>query len=640
MSVFEKSKWIWFNETDSNDEYGEFFAEFDKADDAICRISCDGDYILYVNGIYAASNQYGDFEHYKIYDEISISQYLKEQKNTLSLIVWHHGLGTSRYKTGKAGVIFEILSNDKIIASSSESTRARKSPTYLSGRCKLITVQLGYGFHYDANFEDGSLFNGHGFGKSYAVDKKCIFYPRIEKKLCLAKSEKHAKILSENCGKYYLIDLESETVGLLKLKFNSKNKQKIRIDWGEDLQNGHVRRVIASRVFSVDYTAKPGLNDYINYMLRFGCRFIEIWAEEEIELHYAGIIPQFYPIKEKNAKLADKLDQNIYNLCLNTLKLSMMEHYVDCPWREQALYVFDSRNQMLSGYYAFEGGNSLYAYSNLKLISMDKTKSGLLSITYPCGKDLSIPSFSLHFFTSIWEYYLHTGDKAFLKEVYPKLLSVIKPFHDNIEDGLVHTFVGEENWNFYDWSDYLDGPNRGKESATADAIINFLYVIALENLKKISEAAEVSFPYGNEAALVKMKAKETFFDKDASLFTLHEGKREYTELANALAVICGAVTGEDAKVVCDKILRGETTESSLSLKCFLYDALLLTDEKYKQNILSEIRKNYKYMLDMGATSAWETIKGASDFDNAGSLCHGWSAIPIYYYHKFGMVSYN
>ena len=85
------------------------------------------------------------------------------------------------------------------------------------------------------------------------------------------------------------------------------------------------------------------------------------------------------------------------------------------------------------------------------------------------------------------------------------------------------------------------------------------------------------------------------------------------------------------------MIAGEAVECTLSMKCFLYDALLKTDEKYKNFVLSEIRKNYEYMLNAGATSAWETIKGAEDFGGAGSLCHGWSAIPIYYYHKFGMV---
>ena len=36
----------------------------------------------------------------------------------------------------------------------------------------------------------------------------------------------------------------------------------------------------------------------------------------------------------------------------------------------------------------------------------------------------------------------------------------------------------------------------------------------------------------------------------------------------------------------------------------------------------------------GATTFWETELGEKDFDNAGSLCHGWSALPIYYYHLF------
>ena len=32
------------------------------------------------------------------------------------------------------------------------------------------------------------------------------------------------------------------------------------------------------------------------------------------------------------------------------------------------------------------------------------------------------------------------------------------------------------------------------------------------------------------------------------------------------------------------------------------------------------------------TTFWETIDGEKAFENAGSLCHGWSAMPIYYYH--------
>ena len=41
------------------------------------------------------------------------------------------------------------------------------------------------------------------------------------------------------------------------------------------------------------------------------------------------------------------------------------------------------------------------------------------------------------------------------------------------------------------------------------------------------------------------------------------------------------------------------------------------------------------MLRAGATSFWETDL-ASDFYRAGSLCHGWSSIPIYVFEKLGL----
>ena len=75
------------------------------------------------------------------------------------------------------------------------------------------------------------------------------------------------------------------------------------------------------------------------------------------------------------------------------------------------------------------------------------------------------------------------------------------------------------------------------------------------------------------------------------------------------------------------------TPISLSMVCFKYDAWLKMDkEKYTPIIFEDIDKTYTTMIEFGSTTVWETDLGESDFDNAGSLCHGWSALPIYYYH--------
>ena len=69
MQSFEKAKWIWNAVgTQNKYEHVEFFKRIHlKAGKrTIVRLSCDSDYTLFINGQFVASNQYSDYEHYKI----------------------------------------------------------------------------------------------------------------------------------------------------------------------------------------------------------------------------------------------------------------------------------------------------------------------------------------------------------------------------------------------------------------------------------------------------------------------------------------------------------------------------------------------------------------------------------------------
>ncbi|MBO7148683.1 MAG: family 78 glycoside hydrolase catalytic domain [Clostridia bacterium] len=620
---FQSAKWIWISRTSGADEYGEFFSHFTACDAlAVCRISCDGDYTLYINGEYVSSNQYGDFEHYKIYDEIDISGYLRPGNNELSVLVWHFGADFQRCKTLEAGVIFEIEQSGKNILVSDEDTLCRKSSAYTSGYCKVITSQLGFSFLYDATKENLGEWN-----RSVAVNKECDFYPRPVKRLELLP-ESDARIL-KNEGNYYLVDLGKETVGLPVLDFVCDKSQKILVAWGEDLQDGHVRRLLDGRDFSFEYISKPGENKYTNYMLRLGCRYLELWADYPISLNYLGLIEQVYPLKVRDVQKDNLLDKQIHDVCVNTLKLCIMEHYVDTPWREQCLYMFDSRNQMLAGYYAFEDGNFEYARANLLLMSKDRRPDGLLSICYPSGVPLAIPSCSMFYFMAVREYIEHSGDISFGKEIHPKLISIINAFLNNRENGLIKRFGDRTQWNFYDWSEHLEGRLWQSEPAIPDLLINCLFITALENFKIITQKTGEDFSYDEILTESKKRTKEEFFDPRKGAFALTKGGADFTVLGNAFAVLAGI--SEDPESICEKIVHGDFTNCTFSKRCFKYDALLMTNEKrFKPYVLDEIRRDYKKMLDSGATSVWETADGASAFDNAGSLCHGWSAVALCY----------
>jgi len=621
--LFADASWIWYTQTDEPDTYGDFTDNFYyTGGKVICHISCDGDYTLFVNGVFVSSNQYGDFEHYKIYDSIDVTDYLMIGENSILITVWHLGTASSRYKPAKAGLLYEIKYNGKSVCKSCEETLSRENPNYKCGYKKIITPQMGQSFLFDATKPCNTAFHN-----SFVIEKKCKMYRRPIEKSHLLKEKKLTVLKNE--GNYYLLDLGEECVGLPTLNFHTDVSQKITVCWGEHIIDGNVRRKIGPRDFSFEYIAKEGTNNYTNYMLRLGCRYLEVFCEAPIELNYIGIIPQMYPVEVISKTFTDPLKQKIYDLCVNTLKLCLMEHYVDTPWREQSFYAFDSRNQMLCGYKAFKTGNRDYARAGLILISQDAREDDLLSITYPSGSNLVIPSFSLHYFTAIKEYLDYTNDLSLANEVYEKLLKIIRAFEKQIQGGLLYTFRDSEYWNFYDWSAHMS-EKIGSTDTRSDLMINCLFVIALENFKIISGKIGKPFEYQNMIDEFKVNIKQNFFDSEHGLFSMSKDGEEFTELGNSIAILAGLTTSAESCAIAEKLSNNKLLTCSLSMKCFKYDALLKVDSNYQQCIVKEICDTYKVMLDNGATSVWEVLGGAESFGKAGSLCHGWSAIPILY----------
>jgi len=140
--------------------------------------------------------------------------------------------------------------------------------------------------------------------------------------------------------------------------------------------------------------------------------------------------------------------------------------------------------------------------------------------------------------------------------------------------------------------------------------------------------------------LINKALSDTFFDKKIGLFRSFNDRRtdEYSMLTNSLCLLCGAAENLDKTEIL-KVLTFENDKkavkiipNTISMNCFRFDALLKENrEKYAPIILDEIDRTYLTMLREGATAFWETAKGYEDFEGAASLCHGWSALPVYYY---------
>ena len=646
MNYLKNSKWIWENSAPAADEHAEFVCEFDYTEDdgrVILSISADSDFGIYINGRFYDFGQYPDYPHYKIYDEFDITNELVDGKNRLAIEAWYYGNNCSTNIDDGAGLCFSVDGERGNIAMSDERVLSRLSKTYRNHVCYSITGQLGYGYGYDATQVDSWITEDtDGFTPSVCVtpEKPLPMLPRPIKKLVTEKAICGKLIKSVQDGKYrYLFDFGKETVGVYRIKFNSPSVQDIELCYGEHIIDGWVRDKIHSRRFVFDYRAKSGDNDYFGYFRRLGLRYAEFRSDEPLENIEIDIYPRNYPLNVLPFECEDEELKRIYDVCVETLKLCLHEHYEDCPWREQAMYVMDSRNQILCGYHAF--GEFEFPRAAIKLMAEDRREDGMLNITYPGASGLVIPSFGLHFYTVAREYGDYSGDWEFVREIFHKLESVLEAFKKQMREGekLINLFGPAEYWNFYEWAPGLSAVIGKVDEEIPDLVINTLFSIALQNMQYICDKLGIDNGrcYATIANEVNAAINDRFFNSENSLYGMYDRDGGYSELGNALAILCGAAEGEAARAIAEVLTNAESdlTEITLSMKCFKYDALLLVDEaKYAPYVIEDIKRIYLGMLDAGATSVWETEKGAADFGGAGSLCHGWSALPVYYIRKF------
>ena len=85
------------------------------------------------------------------------------------------------------------------------------------------------------------------------------------------------------------------------------------------------------------------------------------------------------------------------------------------------------------------------------------------------------------------------------------------------------------------------------------------------------------------------------------------------------------------------MLFGHMIPCTLSASIYEYDVLLQMGDTYREYVRKEVEEVWGKMLYAGATTFWETDLGDKDFHNAGSLCHGWSAVPIYLYGRYNLL---
>lgn len=446
---------------------------------------------------------------------------------------------------------------------------------------------------------------------------------------------------------YWVNDLGEETAGYFTLEVDAAEGAVLWIACGEHLADLRVRSLVGGRNFAFRCICREGRQRIRFYVRRLAGRYLQFFAHDGIRaVYHAGLHRVEYPLDyESEWKSGDRLMNRIYEVGRRTLHLCMHEHYEDCPQREQALYAMDSHNQMLCGYYAF--GETRMPRASLELLVQSQTDTGMLEMCAPSMFDVTISSFSLAWVLALEDYGRFTGDLDFVKAMQPTAKGILEHFIRLKQDGLIMRPNSERDWNFYEWTEHMDNiENWGQDpNVVSDAPLNALCATALASYETICGWAHMP----EERAWAKSHREEIiaafhggFYAEEQGAYKNYitkTGEESFSQLTQALALLAGCVPKKKEHDIRKKLLSGELVETSLSYLLFKYEALLMEPEIYGEYVLDDIARQWGRMLYEGATSFWETISGEADFDRAGSLCHGWSAVPIYIFWRYVMGIY-
>lgn len=687
-------QWIWIdNKRDVVNTYAEFLQEFDyNGGKAVLDVSAADEYAVFINGCFVDCGQYDDYSTYKIYDSIDLTKHCKTGKNQLTICVYYHGVSYASCIKSEPKLWFSLKLDDKTY-DSGRSTLGRKLDAFESGEVDIISPQLSFSFCYDARKEqtgdwtpvccldcsivpmkrpikkvnilppaDSKILNQGVFLADKSQTYMTVAAKMYSDLIAPRYAEEFISYTPSKCsekqytypsftlpcdgytfyapedfdGVYMIIDLGRELSGFPYLEIEAGDGAIFDVAYGEHLDDGRVRSYVGERNFAFRYTAKEGRQSFGYYFKRCTGRYLELHVRTNrpFTLYDLSIMHTEYPLElmPYPEGLNDALARKIYDISVNTLRLCMHEHYEDCPWREQALYAMDARNQAIAGYYAF--GEYKFPYANWKLFEPAMRNDGMFPLTVPSENKKTIPSFNLAWVIACEELVSYGGENY--NTFGDTIRSLLDSFAERADKGILSSFEGVTYWNFFEWSDGLAGNNNQCDAAQKSAALTLFFYAALRSYTRICEDGR----YISIMKNIENNFHNVFWSEENKAYCTFEGENHFTELVQSLALWCGLVPDKFASDLRRELANSENRWVKVTLSHYIYkvDALMLEPEKYYGQIHDEIMRIWGSMVYAGATTFWETINGSDAFWKAGSLCHGWSAIPIYFWHKYAEYS--
>ena len=259
--------------------------------------------------------------------------------------------------------------------------------------------------------------------------------------------------------------------------------------------------------------------------------------------------------------------------------------------------------------------------------------------------------YTYYWFKSILDYYHYTGDADFVREMWPRMVTLM----DYVEGRLNADGMAEgqaDDWIFVDWVDF---PMHKRGT------LCFEQILLMKALETMALCADIVFgdsvatsvyaashkKYRILAEQLRNKIKQTFwsYEQKAYYHAIEDGtmNHQITKFPNMFAILYGLAYEEERREIMQSVMLNPDIPAITTPYMRFYELETLCIDGLHTQVLQEMRDYWGGMLREGATSFWEKYvpseTGTQHLAMYGrpygkSLCHAWGASPIYLLGKY------
>ena len=452
-----------------------------------------------------------------------------------------------------------------------------------------------------------------------------------------AAAEFAARELSAEGDREFCYDFGEQTCGYVEFSIQADAGVIVDLNMVEYITpDGTIQHTLPFNRNGMRYITKKGVNRFRSLKRRAGqFLFVTIRnAESPIDIRSVRIIESTASVKPVQAfESSDSALNKIWSMSERALKLCMEDTFTDCPLYEQTLWIGDARNEALYAFAAY--GNYDVSARSLELGAQSLDRFPMVGCQVPSSWECLLPAWSFLWGLHVWEHYFHSGDKRFLKKLWPAVLKNLEGAEQFVDE---HGLFSGPLWNLLEWAP-IDHDN---ETVLHNSM---LWVGALQAAERCAEAlgdSKVRKKLETRRAKLISAINAQWNDEkgsypDAIVDATNLPSDKVCQHTSMLAIMCNVASSKVRKQALNNLLNppdGMTTIGAPFAMQFMFEALEAMCEY--DAILDTVREKFQPMVDVGASTVWELFAG-SDFDSKGfptrSHCHAWSSSPIWFLNR-------